>query len=95
MQFGVATEISVYTKLCICVSGLPSLHRAQVLCLSLTNTINFLYTLMYTQQQTEDQQLINQAPTTQQVYCAFMTKTKCQGNVIVCHQEVTKLQHTA
>jgi hypothetical protein len=45
MQFGVATEISVPAKLGICVSGLPSLRRVQVLCLNLNNTINFLYTL--------------------------------------------------
>jgi len=45
MQFGVATEISDPAKLGICVSGLPSLHRAQILCLNLNNTINFLYML--------------------------------------------------
>ena len=45
LQFDVATEISVPAKLGICVSGLPSLHWAQVLCFNLTNTINFLYML--------------------------------------------------
>jgi len=45
MQLSVATEISVPARLDICVSGLPSLHRAQVLCLNLTITINFLYML--------------------------------------------------